>query len=236
MRTTPFVAVGLFFAASVLRAGDLLVQLPVNMAATSATASTPGNAAQSEGTIQNGVARFSDLKPGLFYDLKIDFADEIVVQGIDMRWHDAEPPRPNAGEFNDDDRAQVQAILNVPSFFNRSEILALRGDHDRAVVLNQLVRDQSFYGDKNGEIIWRVELGYFKNEHGGWAKLPQVTRIVRRERFPSKADFQRAVAKLKWAPKLGGISVPADGDLKIALSSLEEPPNTRPSGDDDAGG
>ncbi len=235
MRLAIFAAAGLLLISQISRAGDLLVRLPRDVHATSTTASAAGSESAVTGTIQGNTARFTDLRGGLSYDLKIELADGTVLQGIDMRWHDSDPPKANAGDLNNDDRSQIQGILNVPSFFNRSEIAAIRGDHDRAVVLNQLIRDQTFYGDKNGEIIWRIELGYFKNEHGGWAKLPQVPRIIRRERFASKADFQKVAAKLKWTPPLGGISVRADGVTTLVISSLDEPANTRPSSDDEGG-
>ncbi len=48
------------------------------------------------------------------------------------------------------DLSEIRAILDVPRFYNKCEPLLLKGDHDRATALVQLVRDKEFYGDKGG--------------------------------------------------------------------------------------
>jgi hypothetical protein len=95
--------------------------------------------------------------------------------------------------------------------------LQLRGDGSQAVGLVQLVRSKTFHGDKGDEVIWRIELWYFKNEYGGWSKIAQVNKVVRRERFKTEGDYQAATARLEWIPDLGGIMMPK-GDAGRTIS------------------
>ena len=132
-----------------------------------------------------------------------------------MDWYNDDEAKENAGAITDDDRQQIQAILDVPSFYNKSEILALQGDHDRATGLVRLIRDKDFYAGK-GEIIWRVEVWYFKYQHGGWEKVAQQNKILRRERFKNRDDYEldeedQVVTRAR-RPVSGEGSAGTDGD------------------------
>ena len=174
------------------------------MKVSSATATSAEPKVSVAGTVSAQAVLFENLAADASYDVRLDLADGVAMQGVDLGWYDEEPARPDAGELTDDDRTAIKAIINVPSFYNKSEILAVRGDHSRASVLVQLVRDKDFYHG-TGEVIWRVELWYFQEEYGGWEKVAQQNKILRRERFKTHDAFEAAVAKLKWAPELGGI-------------------------------
>jgi hypothetical protein len=193
---------------------SLIVQTPAGVKVSSATATSTEPKATTAGTISGQTVVFDKLAADASYDVHLDLADGGVIQGVDLGWYDEEPAKPDAGEFTDDDRAAIKTIIDVPSFYNKSDILAVRGDHSRATVLVQLVRDKDFYHGK-GEVIWRVELWYFQEEFGGWEKVAQQNRILRRERFKTHDAFEAAVAKLTWAPELGGIIMSRDQAQKI---------------------
>jgi hypothetical protein len=137
---------------------------------------------------------------------------------VDSSWYNSEKPSADAGAMDDDDRRQISSILkDIKSFYDRTEALAVWGDHDRAVVLVQRIRDSKFHSDKGGECIWRVELWYLKNEAGGWAKINQQDRVLRRERFDSSAKMQQEIERIHWRPELGGIRVKKDEIRTIDL-------------------
>ncbi|MGA3067798.1 MAG: hypothetical protein ABSF29_13225, partial [Tepidisphaeraceae bacterium] len=149
------------------RAGDLIVQFPKDMNVTAAQAQAAPPEAPVPAQIQPGQALLSNLNPQEHYDLQVALQDGATFQGVDMSWENTDPADPSAGDLTDDDRQQIQGILDIPSFFNHSDLLRLSGNHDRAVALVQLLRDQSFVGQNNQEVIWRVELWNLKNENGG---------------------------------------------------------------------
>ncbi len=83
----------------------------------------------------------------------------------------------------------------------------MSGDHDRATLLVRFLRTSDFHSDAGGEVIWRVELWYFKNEHGGWAAINNVNKVLRRERYASEKEYTAATSKIQWLPTLGGITL-----------------------------
>jgi hypothetical protein len=197
----------------------LTVQIPSAMKIASATAGSTEPKATVQGKVSDHAVVFENLAADSSYDVRLDLADGNVVQGVNLGWYDEEPANPDAGALTDDDRAAIREIIDVPSFYNKSDILAVRGDHARATVLVQLVRDKDFYNGK-GEVIWRVELWYFEEDFGGWEKVAQQNQILRRERFKTHDAFQSAVAKLKWAPELGGIVISRDQAPRVVKLDL----------------
>jgi hypothetical protein len=186
------------------------------------------------GEVDEQAAHFKDIDPQTTYDVKLTLDDGLVLQGVNMRWYSMEPERPDARELNDDDRGQITAVLkDIPAIYNKNDLLILRGNHDRAVALVQLVRDSAFHSDKGGEVIWHVELWYFKNQHGGWEKVQQANRIVRRERFASAKASHDVIDRLRWMPELGGLkSAEGSRDLIVNLPASE--PAAQPAGSDTA--
>jgi hypothetical protein len=170
------------------------------------------------GTIDGQVAHFKPVDPHVQYDVKFTLSDGAVLQGVNMGWYSIEPEKPDPGELNDDDRQQITAIIkDIPAFYNKNDLLILRGTHDRAVALVQLVRDSKFHSDKGDEVIWHIELWYFANRHGGWQKVQQANRIVRRERFASQKAYHAMVDHLRWMPELGGLK-PANGEAELTVT------------------
>jgi hypothetical protein len=208
---------------------QIVVKLPDSMHAKSGNATIRAMKVDSPGTVgKSNEVIFEKLTSDTPYDLSITLTDGRVLQGIDLGWLDEEPPNKEAGPLTDDDRNEMMKIMNgVKSFYDHQDILLLRGDHDRATALVQLVRDREFYADKGGEIIWRIELYYFKFQYGGWEKVMQANKVLRRERFHSKAEYQQATEKIRWTPELGGVSVPKDKS-SVTIEISDKPPATQP--------
>ena len=218
-------AVCLSVSVQVCHAGgvDLTVQTPSGMQVKSAAAANVSMKLETAGTVTGQAVVFHDLLPDTPYDIRLALADGTVLQGVDMGWYNEEPAKPNAEPLSDDDREQVRAVLqDIKAFTNRNDILLLQGDHNRAVLLAQLIRDKDFHADKGGEIIWRIELWYFKNNYGGWEKISQVNKVLRRERYRDAAAFNSATENIKWVPELGGIVVAKGKPGTVTLKSTND--------------
>ena len=191
---------------------------PARPALAAAAAIVPGTGAPYAGKIDGQSIAFDNLRQDTAYDIELKFADGSLVRGIDMSWYNDDDPKPGAGPLSDADVQHLTDILHVPSFYNKSDILIARGDHDRAVALVRLVRDKDFYSG-TGQIIWRIELWYFQNQHGGWEKVLQQNKVLRRERFKTAADYHAATDKLHYSAELGGLYVDApDHERTVTLS------------------
>jgi hypothetical protein len=146
-----------------------------------------------------------------------------VLQGVDMGWYGDEPLTGDVKPMDEDDRKQIQELFDgIKAFENKRKMLLISGNHERVTILAELIRDTAFYSDKGGEIIWRIELWYFKNQHGGWEKIAQANKVLRRERFTKKEDFEKATAT-KWIVELGGIKLAKD-EMRVLKVSLKDPP------------
>jgi len=185
----------------------------------SATAITAGKSPETSGRIDGSTVTFLDVLPRTAYDVKLTLADGTILEGVDLGWYDMEPAKSDAGDLDDDDKQQITAILTqVTSFYNKNQMLFLQGDHDRAVGLMQLTRDKAFHSDTGDEVIWHIELWYFKNQHGGWEKVQQENKILRRERFATHEAYQDVIDHLRWMPQLGGLTVTKDQkELTVTL-------------------
>jgi hypothetical protein len=219
--TSILVLAAFCFIARTTAAGEIDVTVPDNIHVSEAEATAPKTKSTIRGVVDGRTVRFRDAAANTSYDVKITGADGTVFQGVDLGWYSLEPPRPDAEALSDDDRQQTTDILKqVLSFYNRNDLLILRGTHDRAVALVQLIRDKAFHSDQGGEVIWHIELWYLRNQHGGWEKVQQSNKIVRRERFASRAEYDAVVKHLRWIPELGGLKLNQDGaDLRVDLPS-----------------
>jgi hypothetical protein len=204
-------------AASSLCAGTLTVVAPKDSAITTATATT-ADKAEVSGKPEGNKATFQDVPANIPVNVQLTLADKSILQGVDLSWYNDEPLPPDVQPLNDDDREQIRAIVqDVPSFYNKSDILLLTGDHSRAVGLVQLLRDTDFHA-AGGNIVWRVELYYFKFQYGGWEKVQQQNKIVRRERYKSVDAYKTATEKLNWVAELGGIEVGATETKEVSVN------------------
>jgi hypothetical protein len=208
---------------------ELIIQLPDSTKPKSATLTATEMKLDTPGRIRGHSIAFTNLLPDVSYSAQITLADGTILNGIDLGWYNLEPPKEGTKPMTRDDREQVRAIIqDIPSFYNKSEILHLRGDHDRAVTLVQLVRDTDFYNGA-GEVVWRIELWYFKNQYGGWEKVQQQNKVSRRERYKTHDEFKAATGNLKWVPELGGIKLKKDEttrEITLTPSAMESGKST----------
>ena len=209
----------LLFIPLLATGASITINLADGVRVKSATAVAAGKSPEVSGRIDGSTATFPDVLPRTAYDVKLTLTDGMILQGVDLGWYDMEPAKPDAGDLDDDDKQQINAILTqVTSFYNKNEMLFLQGDHDRAVGLVELVRDKAFNSDTGDEVIWHVELWYFKNQHGGWEKVQQENKILRRERFATHGAYQNVIDHLHWMPQLGGLTVPKNQtELDVTL-------------------
>jgi hypothetical protein len=207
--------------------GSITVQLPAGARVASAVATASGVNLDTKGVVDGRAVHFTNLLLNVPYDVRIDLADGTVMQGVNLDWYDAEPARKNVAPLDDDDRDEIKKILAVPAFANQQDILMLNGDHDRAALLVRFLRTSEFHSDTGGEVIWRVEIWYFKNEHGGWAALNDVNKVLRRERYASEKEYLAATSKIQWLQTLGGITLTKTAADKTI--DLTHPPSTAPA-------
>jgi hypothetical protein len=193
--------------ASRARAGSILIHLPPDVNVIAAVA-TPEKLPKDsiKGVISADQITFADPVPGNAYEARLTLKDGTVLQGVDMGWYSRVPEKADAGPLSEDDRQQMTAVFSAGAqFFNVQEATLIKGNHDRAVMLVRLERSNGFHSDAGNEIIWRPELWYFENHHGGWEKVLQTDRVLRRERFADPAAYHAVVDKLKWVVELGGL-------------------------------
>ena len=192
---------------------SVTLQLPSTAKASSAVAVAEGVKVETPGTVDGAIVHFGKLLADTPYNIRLTLADGMVVQGVNLNWYDEEPAKADADPLDDQDKKDINAILQIPSFYNKSNILHLNGDHTRATALVELIRDKDFV-EGAGQVIWRVELYYFKQQFGGWEKVQQQDKIIRRERFKSRAEYESTVSKIRWSPTLGGIRLDNDHPQK----------------------
>ena len=216
---------------------ELVVQLPEAMQPRAAIATARELKLDVPGTIRGQSITFTKLLPDTPYDVHVTLADGTILQGVDMTWYNEEPADAEAGALTDDDREQIRSITaDIPSFYDKCQVLRLNGNHDRTTALVQLIRDREFHAS-NGDIVWRIELWYFKFQAGGWEKISQQNKVLKRDRFHGNAAFIAAAGKLKWTPELGGIRLAKDKPQTTITLSPPAPapperatptPSTRP--------
>jgi hypothetical protein len=215
MRIPVLVAMLSMLGGVAARAGEgvrLAVKVPAGTRVKAAVAQASSLKLETVGAVTKDGIRFEKLLADTPYELRVTLDDGTVLQGVDMSWHSDEPAKEDAGELSDDDREQVRAIVaDIPRFYNKCEILRLQGDHDRATALVRLVRDKQFVNDQGGEIVWRIELWYFKNQAGGWEAINQQNKVLRRERFRDRKAYAAEADHIRWVPELGGIKAPRGG-------------------------
>lgn len=208
---------GLLPAAGISQsAPSLTVVLPESLVPISASASALK--LDTAGKVRGREIVFDNLLPDTPYEISITLRDGTHLQGVDMSWYNEEPSRSPGKPFTEDDLRQINALArDIRSFYDRTDYLQLVGDHDRAVALARLVRDSDFHAGK-GNIIWRIELWYLKNQFGGWEKIQQQNKVLRRERYTDPAAYRDATKNLRYVPELGGIRLKAaEGPRIITL-------------------
>jgi hypothetical protein len=215
-------------------AQDLTIRLPAGLQATSASAVNAGMKLTATGQVEGDVIRITKLLPLTPYDVIVKLGDGTVLQGASLKWYNEEPVDPIKEPLTEEDRAEIgELVKSDKEFMDKQEILHLAGDHHRATALMKLVRDRGFYSNKGGEIICRFELWYFRFEAGGWMKIQQGSKVLRRDRFESKADYDTTISPIRWIPELGSITFgKGEKEKTITLTSTtgigQAAPTTQP--------
>lgn len=176
---------------------------------------------------QTGKVTVADLLPGRTYDLIVwakDAQGNVVrYEGVNMEYH--RDINPSDKPATDEDRKWIETFVrDTPNFHDRCRVLWIAADSKYATACVELIRTREFYADKGGEIIYRVELWYFENYFGGWAKDKNTEKVMTRVRGkPAQLEMYR-----QYLPALGGIALDrmtgTNGELKI---KLPEPPDPR---------
>ena len=219
MRLQPILLISLVLAGSA-KAETLTVEVPAGAQVVSAKAENQAMKLSTSATPQGDSLRFTSLLPAIPYDLTITLKDGSVLQGVNLGWLNEEPVDPGKDPMTDDDRAAVTDLVKPDKdFFNKIEILHLTGDHNRATSLVRQIRDRAFHSDKGGEIISRFEIWYFRFEYGGWEKVQQGQKVVRRDRFENREAYDKAIGPIRWMPELGGIKLEKGKDRTITLTA-----------------
>ena len=206
-------------SASIVHAGSIVITLPADVTVDQAVATTEKEPKTSlTGTIEKNRVTFANPVAGSAYEVQLTLKDGTVLQGVDMGWYSRVPDKAGAEALTDDDKKQMEAVFTAGAqFFNIQQDTLVKGNQNRAVMLVRLER-ANFHSDTGDEIIWRPELWYFENHHGGWEKVLQTDRVLRRERFATHAKYHETVDKLKWVPELGGLkSTPKNPDVEVKL-------------------
>ncbi len=150
---------------------------------------------------QTGRFTFADLPGGAAYDICIATKDSRQIEGIDLSFVDARLeqlaaarrarlhlPAPSRGTFTRNDVRTIRRfVAHWRDFMDTRRVLYIQGWGNRAVVLVELLRLREFYharktGSGLPDIVWRVELWYFTRQGDGWARIPNVERVLRRVR------------------------------------------------------
>jgi len=231
-RWSPVLLLAAMVLTARVAANDLSIKLPAlpeGKQVKSAVATAPLLKLDVEGKVDGQSVTFAKVLPDTAYNVRVTLTDGTILQGVDLGWYNEELAKADAGDMDKDDREQIRAIVqDVPGFYNKRDFLMLQGDHDRAVALLRLVRDKGFVNDKGGEVIWRIELWYFKNQLGGWEAVQQQNKVLRRERFTSTAARKAVEGPIRWMPRLGGLIVPKNDAARTVIIEKLEDASTQP--------
>ncbi|HOD80904.1 MAG: hypothetical protein BWX88_00620 [Planctomycetes bacterium ADurb.Bin126] len=188
---------------------------------------------------------FASLPGDARYDLIIKTTDGRQIEGIDLDFCDLRmvrmaaerrkelglPPERTQKFSADDAKAITEWISKLQDFMEIRRPLYIHGDGRRCTVLLELMRTREHYAG-SGQFVWRVELWYFQNEYGGWEKVPNQERVLRRNRI---APGEWSKIHLEYFPELSAqvdqagycrpieFTIPDKGDL-----SRGRLPNTQP--------
>jgi hypothetical protein len=162
-----------------------------------------------EGTV-DAKGRFSvgGLLPGRGYDLIVWTT---AADGTETRWEGASldyhrPIKPSTAATAEDRKNIETLITDVPQFYDKCRPLRIAADHQHAAVLVELIRTRDFHSDTGGEVIYRVEVWYFENLFGGWAKDANTEKVLARVRG-KPGELQK---NWQFLPELGGLTATAD--------------------------
>ncbi len=190
-----------------------------------------------------------DLPGDTTYDVGIKLKDGRVIEGIDLSELDARllrlaairrkalgrPPEEEHVFDQEDANSLLKFAEDLKSndFMDQGRVLYLSGHGRRATMLVELMRTREFYDQKTtgqgAQVIWRIEMWYYDYEHGGWERVPNQERVLRRERIPSG---QWAKISLEFLPQLSVYLDPAGKSeaVNFKIPEKADPAAGRPAG------
>jgi phage shock protein E len=149
-------------------------------------------------TKKTGRFAFSNLPGDATYDLCLRLGDRREIEGVDLSFLDARllrlarerrkqlalPPE-RAHKFSQADADQLLAYArDMKDFMEDRRVLYIKGHGRRATMLIEQLRLRKFVAASGaarpGKIIWRVELWYFLEQRGGWERIANQERMLRR--------------------------------------------------------
>ena len=172
-----------------------------------------------------GKFHIANLLPGRSYDLiawtSAPDATLTRWEGVNMDYH--RPIKPAPAATPEDRKAIETLVTDVPQFYDKARVLKIAADHQHATALVELIRTRDFHSDAGGEVIYRVELWYFENLFGGWAKDANTEKVIARVRG-KPSDLQQ---NWQFLPQLGNLpalppTTPAPAD-PIPLPDKPDP-------------
>ena len=180
---------------------------------------------------------FQDLPGDATYDLVVHTTDGRTIEGIDLGRLDDRllrmaaarrgqlhlPPEPTHAFRREDAEELLTFVRDAEEFMDLRRVLYVQGHGRRATMLLELLRVRDFY-DAQGTIVWRVELWYFEYQHGGWEKLPNQERVLRRQRI-SPAQWRRI--SVQYTPELSVHVGPNGHAPKVDYTLPKEPDPSR---------
>jgi hypothetical protein len=189
----------------------------------------------------SGKFAFRKLPGAAGYDVAIRTADGRRIEGIDLSFTDerllklAEQRRrelgiknPEPRKFTKDDAARlVEFAQKHGDFMDLRRPLYIRGDGRRATMLVELMRTRDFHAGR-GQYVWRIELWYFENYFGGWARVDNQERLLERMRTTPAGWRKMAI---EYRPELS-VRIDAEGEsepVKFTLPEKIDPSRGRPA-------
>ena len=148
----------------------------------------------------SGRFTFKGLAGDARYDVCIlDFIDWRMQRLAEARRKDLGIPPESDHEFSMDDVAlMVHHVKTMREFMEIHRPLYIKGGGKWATMLIELMRTRAHYAGA-GRIIWRVELWYWEYRHGGWERVINQERLLRRQRV---APGQWRKTHVEWFPEL----------------------------------
>jgi len=198
---------------------------------------------------KTGEFRFVNIPGGQAWDICFATTDGRDYEGIDLEFVGArldrlaqlrrkslglsgrDAKKPPAKFLAQDARAIEKFVQDWQDFLDTRRVLYIQGQGQRATLLVELMRTRDFHKSRQaggpGQVVWRVELWYMRKQGGGWARLANVERLLRRRRC-SLAELQRSVA-VEYYPQLSA-SLNDAGQAKpirFAIPDIKNPDPTR---------
>ena len=177
---------------------------------------------------------FKNLPGAARYDLCLTLSDDRRIEGIDLDFVDScmlalasqrrkelgMPPEESHAFGQQDVQAMLDYVNKLDDFLDIRRPLYIQGHGLRATMLIELMRTREFYSSGGG-LIWRVELWYFEYRHGGWERLANQERVLRRERI-EPAGWRKI--SVEYRPELS-VPVARDGTSKPVDFNIPDKPD-----------